>query len=151
MKEYLNKPEETANAMREHDGEVWLHTGDVAKMDEDGYLYIVDRTKDMVIVGGYKVFSTEVESKLSEHPAIEMCAIVGVQNPDRPETDVVKLIVQKSAEYAAMPEDEVREDIISYAREKLAPYKVPRFVDFAEMPLTAVGKIDKKALRKNIK
>jgi long-chain acyl-CoA synthetase len=147
MKGYHNKPEETANALREHDGEIWLHTGDVGRMDEDGYLYIVDRTKDMVIVGGYKVFSTEVENKLSEHPAIGMCAVVGAPNPDKAESEVVKLIVQKSPEYAASSDDEVRESILEFAREKLAAYKVPRIVEFMELPLTAVGKINKKELR----
>ena len=72
MKGYYNKPGETARALREHDGEVWFHTGDIARMDEDGYFYIVDRAKDMIIVGGYKVFSNDVEQKLSVHPAIEL-------------------------------------------------------------------------------
>ena len=147
MKEYHNKPEETAKTLKEHDGEVWLHTGDVARMDEDGYLFLVDRTKDMVIVGGYKVFSTEVENKLSDHPAIEMCAIVAAPNPDKPETEAVKLVVQKSAAWAARSDDETREDILKMAREKLAPYKVPKIVEFRDMPLTAVGKINKKELR----
>lgn len=147
MQGYYKKPDETAIALRKNDGHTWLHTGDVARMDKDGYLYIVDRTKDMVIVGGYKVFSTEVENKLSEHPAVELCAIVAAKNPDRPETEVVKLIVQKKATYADTPDDVVREDILKFARERLAPYKVPRFVDFKQMPLTAVGKINKKALR----
>jgi acyl-CoA synthetase (AMP-forming)/AMP-acid ligase II len=116
-------------------------------MDEDGYLYIVDRTKDMVIVGGYKVFSTEVENKLSEHPAVEMCAVVAAPNPDKAESEVVKLVVQKTAEYRNRPDDEVRESILEFAREKMASYKVPRIVEFMELPLTAVGKINKKELR----
>lgn len=147
MKGYHNKQEETSKTFADYDGELWLRTGDIGRMDEDGYLYIVDRSKDMIIVGGYKVFSTEVENKLAEHPAVEMCAIVGAPNPQRPETEIVKLVVQKSIVYADRPDDEIRADILAYAREKLASYKVPKVVEFMEMPLTAVGKIDKKVLR----
>ncbi|HME45892.1 MAG TPA: AMP-binding protein [Syntrophorhabdales bacterium] len=150
MKGYYNKPEETAKALRKHDGEVWLHTGDIARMDEDGYFYIVDRAKDMIIVGGYKVFSNDVEQKLSIHPAIELCAIVGFTNPERPGSELVKLVVKKSGSYANRPEESVRDDILAFAREKLAPYKIPKVIEFVEsIPLTSVGKIDKKALRSN--
>lgn len=146
---YYNKPEETQNALREHDGEIWFHTGDVARMDEDGYFYIVDRIKDMVNVGGYKVFSNELEDKLSKHPAIDQCAIVGISNPDRPGSELVKLVVVKSGSYLSEPDEAVKKEIITFAREKYAPYKVPKVIEFLEsMPLTPVGKIDKKALRK---
>ncbi|MBI9077088.1 MAG: AMP-binding protein [Desulfatibacillum sp.] len=147
MQGYHNKPEGNAKTFVEQDGERWLRTGDVGRLDEDGYLYLVDRAKDMIIVGGYKVFSTEVENKLSEHPAIAMCAIVGVQNPDRPETEIVKMVAQLSPEYAGQSREKVQEEILAFAREKLAPYKVPKVMEFMEMPLTAVGKIDKKRLR----
>ena len=148
MKGYHNKPEETAHALREHDGKLWMHTGDVGYMDEDGYIWVVDRLKDMVVVGGYKVFSTEVEGKLYEHPAILFCAIVGVPNPDRPGSEFVKLVVQKSEAYKDRSDDEVRDDISAFAREKLAPYKVPKIIEVVDaMPLTAVGKVNKKALR----
>ena len=148
MKGYHNKPEETAHALREHDGKLWMHTGDVGYMDEDGYIWVVDRLKDMVVVGGYKVFSTEVEGKLYEHPAIMLCAIVGVPNPERPGSELVKLIVQKSEAYMDRSDDEVREGIAAFAREKLAPYKVPKIIEIVDaMPLTAVGKVNKKALR----
>lgn len=148
MKGYLNKPEETAIALRDHDGEVWLHTGDVARMDEDGFFYIVDRAKDMLNVGGFKVFSREVEEKLYEHPAIELCAVIGVPNPDRPGSEIVKVVVQLTPDYRLKPEDIVRQDIIEHARMNCSPYKVPKIVEFSdEMPLTAVGKVDKKALR----
>ena len=152
MRGYHNKPEETANALREHDGRIWMHTGDIGRMDEDGFVYIVDRAKDMISVSGFKVFSTEVENILYEHPAIEMCAIIGLVNPERPETELVKLVVQKSAAYLDQPDDQVRADILSLAKEKLAPYKVPKIVEFtAAMPLTAVGKVDKKVLRQKQK
>ncbi|MFH1136225.1 MAG: AMP-binding protein [Pseudomonadota bacterium] len=147
MRGYHNKPEENALAFVELDGDRWLRTGDVGRLDQAGFLYLVDRSKDMIIVGGYKVFSTEVENVLSEHPAIGMCAVVGIPNPERPETEMVKLVVQRSRDYAAKPEEEVEAAVLAFAREKLAPYKVPKVLEFKDMPLTAVGKIDKKQLR----
>lgn len=148
MKGYLNKPEETAITIREHDGESWLHTGDVARMDEEGYFSIVDRSKDMLSVGGFKVFSREVEEKLYEYDAIEFCAIIGVPNPKRPGSDIVKLVVQVTSAFKGSEEERVKEDILAFARENCAPYKVPKIIEFVEeMPLTAVGKVDKKALR----
>ena len=145
---YLNKPEETKNALREHDGKIWMHTGDVGRMDDDGFVYVVDRAKDMIIVGGYKVFSSEVEDKLYKHPAIGMCALIGIPNPERPDSEIVKLIVQKSEAYAGKPDEEVKEEITAFAKEKLAPYKVPKIIEFIDaIPLTSVGKVNKKSLR----
>lgn len=148
MKGYLNRPEETALALRIHDGEIWLHTGDVARMDEDGFFFIVDRAKDMLNVGGYKVFSREVEEKLYEHPGIEFCAILGVPNPQRPGSEVVKLVFQASKTYKERAPEELREDILTFSRENFVPYKIPKIIEQVEsMPLTPVGKVDKKALR----
>jgi long-chain acyl-CoA synthetase len=148
MKGYLNKPRETGNSLREHDGNIWMHTGDVGRMDEDGFVYIVDRAKDMLIVGGYKVFSSEVEDKLYKHPAIDLCAIVGVKNPERPDSEIVKLVIQKSKLYNDKTDEELKVEIMKFAKDTLAPYKVPKIYDFIDMiPLTSVGKINKKALR----
>jgi acyl-CoA synthetase (AMP-forming)/AMP-acid ligase II len=148
MKGYLNKPEETAHALREFQGETWLYTGDVARMDADGYFTIADRVKDMLIVGGYKVFSREVEEILYQHPAVEFCAIVGVPNKERPGNDVVKAVIQRSKDVADSDTAQLKEKLIDYCRENIAPYKVPKLIDFMdEIPLTAVGKVDKKALR----
>lgn len=117
-------------------------------MDEDGYVTIVDRLKDMLNVGGFKVFSREVEEKLYAHPAIEFCAIVGVPNPKRPGSEIVKLVVQPRAEFAARDAEALRESILEYARDNLAPYKVPKVIEFVEnIPLTPVGKVNKKALK----
>jgi acyl-CoA synthetase (AMP-forming)/AMP-acid ligase II len=102
----------------------------------------------MLIVGGYKVFSREVEEKLYEHTDVEFCAIVGVPNPDRPGSEIVKAVIQKVP--GAGPQDlaALEEDIVAYCKENMAPYKVPKIVEFVdEIPLTAVGKVDKKALR----
>lgn len=148
MRGYLNKPEESRKALQEHNGRLWMHTGDVGRMDEQGYVFVVDRAKDMIIVGGYKVFSSEVENKFYEHPAVGACALVGLPNPDRPDSEIVKLVVQKSDAYKEKQDAMVEEELIAYAREKMAPYKVPKVVTFLDaLPMTSVGKIDKKALR----
>lgn len=139
---YWNKPKETENALV--DG--WFYSGDVGVMDEDGYITIVDRTKDMIIVSGYKVFSVEVDDKMNKHPAIELCSSVGIPDPDRPGSEIVKLYVLLKEGYDAS--EETKADILNYAQENLAKYKVPRFIEIIEeMPLTTVGKVDKKALR----
>jgi acyl-CoA synthetase (AMP-forming)/AMP-acid ligase II len=148
MRGYLNKPEETAVVLRDYGGETWLRTGDVARMDGDGFFTIVDRTKDMLNVGGYKVFSREVEEKLYEHPAIEFCAIIGVPNPKRPGTDLVKLVAQLTEEHRKRDSEETKAEIIEFARRNLAPYKTPKIVEFVDaIPLTTIGKVNKKALR----
>ena len=147
MKGYHNKPEETKNSI---DSDGYMHTGDVAIMDEKGYLKIVDRTKDMIIVSGFKVFSAKLEDNLAKHPAIEMVATVGVPNPDRPGSEFVKAYIQidPKFEYDGN-EDALKEDIIKFARENCATYEVPKFIEFSEeLPLTSIGKIDKKVLRK---
>ncbi len=147
MNGYHNKPEETALALREHHGKLWMHTGDIGFMDEDGYLSVVDRKKDMILVGGFNVFPREIEERLYEHPAVEVCAAVGMANPDRPETELVKLVVQKSAAYSDKSDDEIEKELTAFARENLAPYKAPKVFEFKEVPLTAAGKVDKKLLR----
>ena len=144
---YYKKPEETGIAI---DTEGYMHTGDVAVQDEDGYLRIVDRTKDMIIVSGFKVFSKKVEEVLAEHPAVEMIALVGVANPDRPGSETVKAYVTvRPGHRFGDDEEALKQDIIKMAKEKLAPYEVPKTVEIRpELPLTTVGKIDKKQLRK---
>jgi long-chain acyl-CoA synthetase len=144
---YFNKPDETANSF---DDEGYFHTGDVAIMDEQGYLRIVDRTKDMIIVGGFKVFSKKVEEVLAEHPAVDMIAMVGVPNPDRPGSELVKAFVTLRPGYQFDgDENALKNDIIKMAKERLAPYEVPKAVEIRdELPLTTVGKIDKKLLRR---
>lgn len=146
MKGYYNKPEETKNAI---DTDGYMHTGDVGIMDEDGYIRIVDRTKDMINVGGYKVFSSKVEDELSKHPAIDMMALIGIPQPDRPGSEIVKAYIQIHPDYQYENEESLKKEILDYANEILAPYEVPKEIQFTkEIPLTAVGKIDKKVLRK---
>jgi len=146
MQGYYNKPEETKKAI---DSNGYMHTGDVAIMDEDGYMRIVDRTKDMIIVGGFKVFSSKVEDSIAKHPAVGMIALVGIENPKRPGSEIVKGFVQLDAGYDYDGnESALQEDIIQFAKENCSPYEVPKMIEIiGEMPLTAVGKIDKKVLR----
>jgi acyl-CoA synthetase (AMP-forming)/AMP-acid ligase II len=143
FKGYWNKPEETKNALK--DG--WFYSGDVGIMDDDGYLKIVDRTKDMIIVSGYKVFSVEVDDKMNQHPAIQLCSCVGIPDPERPGSELVKLYILLKKGYE--PTEETKNDILKFASENMAKYKIPKIIEFVkEMPLTAVGKVDKKVLRK---
>jgi long-chain acyl-CoA synthetase len=147
MKGYFNKPEETKNAI---DKDGFMHTGDVGVMDKDGYMKIVDRTKDMIIVGGFKVFSAKLEDTLVKHPAIGMVATIGVDNPERPGSEIVKAIIQLDADYKYDGNEEaLKKDIIAFAKENCSPYEVPKLIEIIEeLPLTAVGKVDKKSLRK---
>jgi len=127
-----------------------MHTGDVAIMDEDGFMRLVDRTKDMIIVGGYKVFSSKVEETIARHPAVGMIALVGAEDPLRPGSELVEAFLQLDPSYTHEGDDnELKESIIRFARENCAPYEVPKRIEIVEeMPLTAVGKIDKKTLRR---
>ena len=147
MKGYWKKPEETSNTI---DEEGWLHSGDVAVFDEEGYLRLVDRTKDMIIVGGFKVFSNKLENILSEHPAIHMAATIGVPNPERPGSEFVKTYLTISPDYQYDKEkpEMLKQEITDWIRTKVAPYEVPKFIEIREeLPLTLVGKVDKRLLR----
>lgn len=136
-----------AGALREVDGQRWMMTGDIAVMDDDGYLRICDRSKDMLIVGGYKVFSVEVEGKLAALPFIAMSAVVGRPDTERPGNDVTQLYVQLKPGVAES-EEKLCEEIVAFCRANMAPYKVPKEIFFIPaIPLTSVGKIDKKVLR----
>ncbi len=137
MKGYWNMPEETAVTLR--DG--WLHTGDIAKMDEEGYVYIVDRKKDLIIASGYNIYPRDIEEVLYEHPAVQEAVTIGV--PDRYRGETVKaIIVLKPGQDAS--QDELK----AYCRENLAAYKVPEIIEFrSELPKTSVGKILRRALR----
>ncbi len=137
MKGYWNRPDETAKVL---DEEGWLYTGDIAKMDEDGYFYIVDRKKDLIIASGYNIVPREVEEALYENPKVQEAVVVGVPDPRRGET-VKAFIVLKEGETAT------EQEIIAFCRERLAPYKVPKLVEFrTELPKSAVGKLLRRAL-----
>ncbi len=134
---YYKKPEETENAIR--DG--WFYTGDIGYMDEEGYLFISDRKKEMIIAGGYNIYPREIDEVLFEHPKIQEAAAVGIPDPYRGET-VKAFIVTKEGE--TLTEDEV----ISLCREKLAAYKVPKLVEFMDdLPKSTVGKVMRRKLK----
>ncbi len=134
---YWNKPEETKNTK---DEEGWLYTGDIAKMDEDGYFYIVDRKKDLIIASGYNIVPREVEEVLYEHPKVQEAVVAGVPHPKRGET-VKAYIVLKPGEQATA------EEIIEHCKKNLAPYKVPKLVEFrSELPKSLVGKFLRRVL-----
>ncbi len=135
---YWQKPEETNNAFRHG----WWYSGDIGYMDKDGFIYIVDRKKDMIICSGFKVFSSEVENVLNNHPDIAEAAIIGVADPVRTET-VKAFIVMKQGKTLTTAE------LNRHCRQYLAAYKVPTLFEFIDqLPRTAILKIDKKALRK---
>ena len=138
MKGYWKQEAETKEALR--DG--WFLTGDIAKMDEDGYFYIVDRKKDMVNVGGFKVYPREVEDLLFEHPDVKEAGVVGI--PDEFSGEVVKAFVVLKDPSKKLTE----QDIIGFCEEKLAKFKVPRKVEFVnELPKTLIGKVLRRKLR----
>jgi long-chain acyl-CoA synthetase len=137
MKGYWNKPEETANTLR--DG--WLYTGDVARMDEDGYFYIVQRKKDMIIVSGFNVYPNEVEDVLFTHPDVVEAAVIGVPDAYRGEAVKAFIVLKPGAEATA-------EDVIAFCRERMAKYKMPSAVEFLDaLPKSAVGKVLRRSLR----
>jgi len=137
MKGYWNKPEETAETLK--DG--WLHTGDIAKMDEEGYFYIVDRIKDMIISSGYNVFPRDIDEVFYEHPKVVEACSIGIPHPTRSEAIKV-FVVLKEGETAT------QEELIEYCKDKLATYKLPAEIEFKkELPKTNVGKILRKDLR----
>jgi long-chain acyl-CoA synthetase len=136
-KRYRNRPDETRAAIR--DG--WLYTGDIGLFDEEGYLFVVDRKKEMIIVGGYNVYPREIDELLFKHPCILEAAAVGV--PDSFSGEAVKVFVVLKPGRAL---DE--EGLLAYCRENLVKYKIPKHVEFvAALPRSGVGKIDKLALK----
>ena len=137
---YWGRPEETAKAI--HDG--WLHTGDVGKRDADGWFYIVDRIKDMIVVSGYKVWPRDVEDALIAHPAVREVAVVGEPDPYRGETVAAHVVLRPGAEATGTDE------LIAHCRERLAVYKAPHVVHLvAELPKTASGKTLRRELRRD--
>ncbi|HVY07689.1 MAG TPA: long-chain-fatty-acid--CoA ligase [Burkholderiales bacterium] len=135
---YWNKPEQTAAALREG----WMHTGDGGYMDEQGYLYIVDRMKDMIVSGGENVYSAEVENALARHAAIAACAVIGIPSEQWGEAVHAVVVLKQGANATA-------EDLSVHCRELIAGYKCPRSVEFREnLPMTGAGKIQKTELRK---
>jgi long-chain acyl-CoA synthetase len=137
MKGYYNRPDATDDAIQ--DG--WFRSGDLAKKDEDGFYYIVDRSKDMIIRGGYNVYPRELEEVLMSHPAVSLCAVIGV--PHESHGEEIKAFVVKNKDHDDVSED----DLVAWGKEQFAAYKYPRTVQFVdELPMTSTGKILKREL-----
>lgn len=137
MKGYLNQPEATTQAIR--DG--WFHTGDLGKVDEEGYVYIVDRKKDMLLIGGYNVYPREVEEVLCQHPGVLEAAVVGKNDEVHGEIPIAYVIPKQNEQVTA-------KELILFCRKQLANYKCPRKVHLvSELPRIGTGKIDKKQLK----
>ena len=137
MTEYYKNPEATAEAMRGG----WFHGGDLVREDEEGYIYIVDRKKDMIISGGENVYPAEIEEVLYHHPKVLECAVLGVHDEEWGES-VKAVVVCKPGE------EMTEEEVVEYCKQHLASYKKPRSVDFVgELPRNPAGKVLKRVLR----
>ncbi|WNQ13055.1 long-chain fatty acid--CoA ligase [Paenibacillus aurantius] len=136
MKGYWNRPEETAKTLRGG----WLYTGDMARMDEDGYFYILDRRKDLIIAGGYNIYPREVEEVLFEHPDVEEAIVAGIVDPYRGETVKAYVVLRPGAE-------KNEQELHAFCKERLAVYKVPKVYEFRDsLPKTLVGKVLRRKL-----
>jgi long-chain acyl-CoA synthetase len=144
MRGYWNREDETKTFFING----WMRTGDVGKMDEDGYFYVVDRAKDMVKASGFNVYPREVEEVLFQHPAVLEAAVVGIPDPYRGETVAAVVVLKPGFE----PSEETRQDILAYAKKELTPYKVPKRLEFREsLPKSLIGKVLRRELRDTIK
>ena len=143
MKGYWKRPEETEEVFFEAGGYRWLKTGDIARMDEDGWFYIVDRTKDVIKYKGHSVYPREIEEVLYQHPAVLECAVIGVPDPQTGEN--IKAFISLKDEYKGKVTEQ---EIIEWSKKQLAAYKYPRMVEFVDaIPKTIVGKILRRVLR----
>ncbi|MCC5661319.1 AMP-binding protein [Nostoc sp. XA010] len=134
---YWNRPDETAQVLKNG----WFHTGDIGRMDEEGYFYIVDRLKDMINLSGFKVYPAEVENVIYQHPAVAECAVYGV--PDQVKGEIVKANIVLKAGHAM-----TEEQIIEFCYERMAAYKIPRAINFVDsIPKNPIGKVLKRLLR----
>jgi fatty-acyl-CoA synthase len=137
MKGYWNQPEITAETLKSG----WLHTGDIARRDERGYMFILDRKKDMIVSGGFNIFPREVEDILSSHADVAMAAVVGVPDTKWGEAVTAVIVLRPGAKPDAQA-------LIELVKSKKGSTHAPKTIEYAEtLPLTAVGKVDKKELR----
>ena len=133
---YWNRPEESVNTLRNG----WLITGDIARMDDDGFFYIVERKKDMIIIGGYKVFPRDIEEELFKHPKIQEATVIGVPHPKMGEVPKAFIVLKKG-------ETATEQEIVEYMSKNVADYKVPRQIEFRDaLPKTIIGKVLKRQL-----
>lgn len=143
---YLDRPQETADTLRTHaDGHVWLHTGDLGFMDEEGFIFFKQRIKRMIITSGYNVYPSQIENIIDGHPAVQMSCVIGVKDPYKMQK--VKAFVVLKEGY--IPDDTVKNDILEYCKKNIAKYAMPYDVEFrSELPKTLVGKVAYTVLEK---
>ena len=148
MKGYLDNPEETAETLRNHgDGRIWLHTGDLGMMDEEGFIYFKQRLKRIIIVSGFNVYPSQVENAIDAHPDVMYSCAVGV--PDEYKMHKVKAFVVLRS--GVEPDDRIREEILENCRRKVFRYAVPYEIEFRdELPKTLVGKVAYRVLEEEI-
>lgn len=139
MKGYLNRPEENADTLREHDdGRIWLHTGDLGNMDEDGFIYFKQRIKRMIITSGYNVYPSQIENIIESHEAVQLSCVIGVKDPIKMQK-VKAFVVLKAGHKAS---DGLKKEILDHCRKNIAKYAMPYDIEFREdLPKTRVGKI----------
>lgn len=126
-------------------GDGWVATGDIARMDEDGYFYIVDRVKDMANISGYKVYTTTIDEVLFSHPAVSVAVAIGIPDPERPGSERIKAFIRLKEGYGGKV---TPDEIIEHCKGKVPPYAVPKFVEFRDdLPLTVTEKLFKRELR----
>ena len=139
-KGYWKRDDETKAIF--HNG--WLRTGDIGRMDEEGYFYVMERAKDMIIAGGFNIYPREVEEVLFQHPDIVEAAVVGVPDEYRGETVAAFIVLKPGVE----PSDQTRQAIVAFCKQELASYKVPKFVEFRQsLPKSIIGKTLRRELR----
>lgn len=133
---YHNMPEETAYTLRERNGKIWLYTGDIARMDEDGYFYIIDRKKDMALIGGYNVYPANIEKILKEHPTVNEVGVAAIPHPDKPGQEALKAWIVLNEGETAAPQE-----LIDHCTQYLAPYEIPTRYAFVDaLPKSEVMK-----------
>jgi long-chain acyl-CoA synthetase len=146
MKGYWKRPKDTEESLIDIDGKIWLKTGDLVRMDDEGYFFFYDRKKDMIKYKGYSVFAREIEEVLHQHPKVKAAGVLGV--PDPTVGQLIKAIVVLQPEARGRVSEE---EIIKYCAENLAHYKVPKIVEFrGELPKTDVGKVSHRELREEL-
>jgi len=144
MQGYWNRPDETASIFLEG----WMHTGDIGIMDEEGYFYVIDRSKDLIKASGFNIYPREVEEVLLLHPFIAEAAVIGIPHEYRGETVAAVIVLKPGFEVS----EDTRDEIIAYCKKELTPYKVPKFIEFREsLPKTLIGKVLKRELRETFK
>jgi long-chain acyl-CoA synthetase len=146
MQGYWNRNEDNAKAFIEIDGERWMRTGDLVRMDEEGYFLFYDRAKDLIKYKGYSVFAREIEEVLYNHPQVKAVGVVGVPDPKVGQYIKAHVVLHPEARGKIS-----EEEIVDYCKEKMAHYKVPKVVEFrGELPKTDVGKISRRELREEL-